>query len=195
MAGLREQWRRTAMREIQRHALDLFEQQGFQKVTIEAIAAAAGVSPSSVYRYFGTKEGILISDEFDEMTVAEMASTIDPKDPITSLLTMVRRYESPNPDADGDDPPLAWRSVPFYFSVPSVHAALLASADETSRRIAPLLAKSEAFTEFQARVLASALTFGYLATLEQWFIDGRARPIAEYVEEGMRPLRGLWSKS
>ena len=182
------------MREIQRHALDLFEEQGFQKVTIEAVAAAAGVSASSVYRYFGTKEGILISDEFDEMTTAEMAATIDPADPIGSLLVMVQRYEADRPDSEDGEPPLAWRSVPFYFSIPSVHAALLASADETSRRIAPLLAKSEAFTEFQARVLASALTFGYLASLEQWYEDGRVRPIAEYVEEGMRPLRGLWKE-
>ena len=194
MAGLREQWRRAAMREIQKHALDLFEEQGFHKVTIEAIAAAAGVSASSVYRYFGTKEGILISDEFDEMTTAEVASTLDPADPIAGLLVMVQRYESDRPDAEGDEPPLAWRTVPFFYSIPSVHAALLASADETSRRIAPVLAKRDAFTDFQARVLASALTFGYLATLEQWFDDGRARPIAEYVEEGMRPLRSLWGK-
>ena len=56
------------MRAIQERALDLFDANGFGAVTIEEIAAAAEVSPSSVYRYFGTKEGILVADEFDAMS-------------------------------------------------------------------------------------------------------------------------------
>ncbi|HEY7594201.1 MAG TPA: helix-turn-helix domain-containing protein, partial [Actinophytocola sp.] len=40
------------MRTIQEQALDLFDARGFDAVTIEEIAAAAEVSPSSVYRYF-----------------------------------------------------------------------------------------------------------------------------------------------
>lgn len=48
-------------------------------------------------------------------------------------------------------------------------------------------------SETQARVIAKALAFGYFAALEQWYLDGGNRPIAEYVEEGMRPLRGIWS--
>ena len=72
MAGLREQWRRSAKRTIQARALDLFEERGFDAVTIEAVAAAAGVSPSSVYRYFGTKEGLVVFDEFEDMTPDEV---------------------------------------------------------------------------------------------------------------------------
>ncbi|NTV39112.1 MAG: helix-turn-helix transcriptional regulator, partial [Demequinaceae bacterium] len=44
------------MERIQTVALALFEQHGFGPVTIERIAHEADVSPSSVYRYFGTKE-------------------------------------------------------------------------------------------------------------------------------------------
>ncbi|GAA1106697.1 TetR/AcrR family transcriptional regulator [Nocardiopsis composta] len=193
MAGLREQWRRSAMREIQDRALDLFEERGFDAVTIEAVAAAAEVSPSSVYRYFGTKEGLLVADEFDAMTADELTSTVDPDDPIASLLRMVRRYEArPEEISDGRVPD-AWRRVPFFFTVPSVRAALLSSADAASKRIAPLIARNDAFTPSQARVLSNALTFGYLVSLELWFSDGRIRPIADYVEEGLRPLRTLWT--
>nr|SBO99884.1 hypothetical protein BN4615_P9400 [Nonomuraea gerenzanensis] len=38
----------------------------------------------------------------------------------------------------------------------------------------------------------NALTFGCFAALEQWYLDGGRRPIADYVEDGMRPLRGIW---
>lgn len=48
-------------------------------------------------------------------------------------------------------------------------------------------------TETQARVTANALVFGYFAALEQWYLDGGVRPIADYVEEGMAPLRAIWS--
>src|SRR5438045_3498662 len=54
-----------AMSRIQRVALDLFEEHGYRAVTVERIAAAAGVSPSSVYRYFGTKEMLVLYDEYD----------------------------------------------------------------------------------------------------------------------------------
>ena len=37
--------------------------------------------------------------------------------------------------------------------------------------------------------------FGYFGALEQWYLDGGLRPIAEYVDEGLRPLRLIWSAS
>lgn len=49
-------------------------------------------------------------------------------------------------------------------------------------------------TETQARVAANALVFGHFGALEQWYLDGGIHPIAQYVKEGMQPLRGIWSK-
>jgi len=37
------------------------------------------------------------------------------------------------------------------------------------------------------------LVFGYFGALEQWYLDGGVRPIARYVEEGLRPMRSIWS--
>jgi hypothetical protein len=48
-------------------------------------------------------------------------------------------------------------------------------------------------TETQARVAANALVFGYFGALEQWYLDGGVHPIARYVEEGLLPLRRIWS--
>ena len=56
------------------------------------------------------------------------------------------------------------------------------------------MATSGEMTETQARVAANALVFGYFGALEQWYLDGDIHPIAKYVEEGLLPLRSIWSK-
>lgn len=192
MAGLREQWRRDAMRTIQEHALDLFDERGFGAVTIEQVATAAGVSPSSVYRYFGTKEGLLVTDEFDAMSPDTLSELLDPLDPVTSLVRAVERYESrPTETAPGDGSP--WRRVRYFFSEPSVRMAACAALERAAKRVAPLLVTDDGLDATQARVAAHALAFGYFAALEAWFDDGGVRPIAGYVEEGLAPLRRIWS--
>ncbi|MGY2008357.1 hypothetical protein ACW9HJ_24640 [Nocardia gipuzkoensis] len=73
-----------------------------------------------------------------------------------------------------------------------VRMAACASADRTSQRLTPLIASTGQLNETQARVATNALVFGYFAALEQWYLDGGNRPIADYIEAGMRPLRGIW---
>jgi AcrR family transcriptional regulator len=44
-------------------AFELMVAQGFDAVTVEQIATASNVSPSTVYRYFGTKEALVLSSD------------------------------------------------------------------------------------------------------------------------------------
>ena len=181
------------MRTIQERALDLFDERGFDAVTIEEIAAAADVSPSSVYRYFGTKEGLVVADEFDSMSQEALGEILDVNDPVGSLLQIVLRYEAVPQQTTEDTRRGPWRRVRYFFQEPSVRMAACAELDRASSRIAPMLVGSGGMTETQARVAANALVFGYFAALEQWYLDGGVNPIATYVEEGMQPLRRIWS--
>jgi AcrR family transcriptional regulator len=195
--GLRERWRINAMRTIQERALDLFDERGFDAVTIEQIAAAAEVSPSSVYRYFGTKEGLIVADEFDSWSSEAVEQILDVNDPVGSLLQVVRNYEAaPAQDttADTQEQKGPWRRVRYFFQEPSVRTAACAALDRASQRIAPLMMTGGTLTETQARVAANALVFGYFGALEQWYLDGGTRPIGQYVEEGLLPLRTIWSR-
>jgi AcrR family transcriptional regulator len=189
-----------AMRTIQERALDLFDERGFGAVTIEEIAAAAEVSPSSVYRYYGTKEGIVVADEFDTMSRQVLEQIVDPADPVGSLIRVVRRYEgidAPSDQSGADqqpvDPGSVRRRVRYFFAEPSIRTALCAELDRAAQRILPLLAVDRAMTPTQLRVAANALVFGYFAALEQWYLDGGSDPITAYVENGLQPLRALWS--
>ena len=171
------------MRTIQERALDLFDANGFAAVTIEEIAAAAEVSPSSVCRYFGTKEGILVADEFDAMSQEAVAGLLDADDPVGSLARIVRTYEEASTSPQ--------RRVRYFFQEPSVRSAVCAALDRAGQRIAPLLATA-GMTPLQTRVATNAVVFGYFAALEQWHLDGGTAPIAKYVEDGLRPLRRIW---
>ena len=188
------------MRTIQERALDLFDARGFDAVTIEEIAAAAEVSPSSVYRYFGTKEGLVVADEFDSWSQEAVEEILDVNDPVGSLLQVVLNYEAAPEQAPLDTPqgpqaePGPWRRVRYFFQEPSVRMAACAALDRASQRIAPLMMTGGGMTQTQARVAANALVFGYFGALEQWYLDGGIHPIATYVEEGLLPLRSIWSK-
>jgi AcrR family transcriptional regulator len=190
--GLRARWRLEAMRTIQEKTLDLFDERGFSAVTIEEVAAAAEVSPSTVYRLFGTKEGLLVADEFDSMSEEAVKELLDVRDPVGSLVRIVLRYEeAPTTEARGGPDPA--RRIRYFFEEPSVRTAACAALDQASRRIAPLLTGQE-LSETQARVAANALVFGYFGALEQWHLDGGTKPIAHYVEEGLWPLRRIWQE-
>lgn len=74
---LRERRRQETRREITQAALELFEQQGSAATTVEEIARRAGVSPSTYFRCFATKEeSVCGSDpEFDAALLDWLGST------------------------------------------------------------------------------------------------------------------------
>ena len=72
VVGLRERKKMKTRLAIQHHALRLFRTQGYDGTTIEQIALAAEISPSTFFRYFPTKEDIVMYDAFDEAKVVEL---------------------------------------------------------------------------------------------------------------------------
>ena len=73
MAGLRERKKAKTHEAIQGAALRLFRKQGYEQTTIEQIAEAAEVSPSTFFRYFPTKEDIVLHDALDPLFFASFA--------------------------------------------------------------------------------------------------------------------------
>ena len=93
----RAERRLDAMRRVQAAALDLFEQRGYEQVTVEDIAAAAEVGPATVYRNFGGKERIVLWDEYDPMIFDAIAARLS-EQPVLDAVQAVRTILSKRED-------------------------------------------------------------------------------------------------
>ena len=84
-SGLRERKKAKTRAAIQRHALRLFHEQGYSATTVDQIAAAAEISPSTFFRYFPTKEETVLYDPFDPLLIAAALAQPAELSPIGAL--------------------------------------------------------------------------------------------------------------
>ena len=69
--------RLETMRRAQTEAIALFRARGYDGVTVDEVARAAGVGVASLFRNFGTKENLVLWDEYDPMLFATMARQLE----------------------------------------------------------------------------------------------------------------------
>ena len=86
--------RRAAYEEITRVAMGLFLEQGFEQTTIDQIASSAGISRRSFFRYFGTKEDIVLGDlasqgELVKAALEQVPPTVGPWEALREALKAV----------------------------------------------------------------------------------------------------------
>ncbi|OKJ89748.1 TetR family transcriptional regulator [Streptomyces sp. CB02400] len=86
--GLRERTRRAVTAEIAASAQRLFVERGFEATTIDDIAGAVGMSQRSVFRYFATKEDIVLG-KFD-LVMEDMLTALRQRPPGEEVWTSLR---------------------------------------------------------------------------------------------------------
>lgn len=186
--GLRERKKAATMRHIQAAALELFRRDGFDRVTVEQVADAADVSPRTVYRYFGTKEGLILNDEYDDQVFAGLAhflrQGLAPIDAAEAVLSVV---EEAHFVADEE---ATRERVGLFFDNPPVRSAGYLLVDEKVDELAWAFAEYAQMPFPRARVVTSAIIWSIVAALKTWH-ESDGGPLLPHVDDAIRALRGL----
>jgi AcrR family transcriptional regulator len=185
-ASLRERKKAAAIRHIQTTALELFGRHGFDKVTIEQVAEAAEVSPSTVYRYFRTKEGLVLHDEYDDQLIAGLAHYLGEGMP--ALQAFVRALSLVDEDHFGIDEARARARMQLMLDHPSVRAAAYLLVDTTIDELAEMMTATGRWTFTRARVVCSALVWPIMAALKNWHESGGHGTWRAHLEEALAAL-------
>ena len=96
-AGLRERKKARTREAILDHAFRLFREQGYAATTVDQIAEAAEISPSTFFRYFPSKEDVAITDDLDPLLVEAFRAQPPELGQIAAIRAAIREVLSETP--------------------------------------------------------------------------------------------------
>jgi len=88
--GLRERKKAKTRAAIQREALRLFREQGYEATTVSQIAEGVEISPSTFFRYFPSKEDVVLYDDLDPLMFAAFEAQPPELSPIEAMRRAIR---------------------------------------------------------------------------------------------------------
>lgn len=191
---LTERRKAATQLEIARAAAVLFAEHGADQVTAEAIAAKAGVSLRTFYRYFRTKEDAvapLLTVGAGEWQAALAAS--DRTDPLSEVPAIIERLLTPADDEGREA--LGWtrgllRAMAADPALRTVWHRVNHDSETRLREIIGGLAGPGA-DPFAVRLAAAAATDAIRVGLEHWAETDAADPSALATEAFERLSRGI----
>jgi AcrR family transcriptional regulator len=136
--GLRERKKARTRAAIKEHAFRLFREQGYEDTTVDQIAAAAEVSPSTFFRYFPTKEDVVLQDDMD-VRVFEAADRQPPDlPPVAVIRAALREVAASFTAAEWEQ---FREATVLQMTVPEVRARALEEMNRMLQQMADTLAK------------------------------------------------------
>jgi AcrR family transcriptional regulator len=173
MSGLRERKKAKTHAAIQEHAMRLFAEQGYEATTVEQIAAAADVSPSTLFRYFPTKQDIVLHDALDPLLFAAFGEQPPELSPIQALrASMSAVFSGLTPE----DLALEYERQVLILSVPDLRARMLDDLAVTIHQVAEVLAArvGRSADELPVRAFAGAVIG---AGIGVWLTSSGSEPL------------------
>jgi len=184
--GLRERKKARTRAAIQRHALRLFREQGYDTTSVSQIAEAAEVSESTFFRYFPTKEDVVLWDEYDPRIVEVFRAQPAELSPIAALRAAFREVLAQISEAEQAD---QRERMALMLSVPPLRAMLVDQIRGPMRLLAELVGErvGRRPDDPGVRVVAGAVLGVGLAVMFAWAEDPNADMVA-LVDDAMARL-------
>jgi AcrR family transcriptional regulator len=188
--GLRERKKARTRAAIREHALRLFREQGYDNTTVEQIAEAAEVSPSTFFRYFPTKEDVVLQDDMELLWIDALRA----QPPGLSTLAAIRAaLRDAFAGMSADDMAQLRETTALSLSVPAVRARMLNEFARTTQILAAAVAeRSGRVTDDDEVVTLTGAILG--VAMAAWFAGpGDLASFAERYERGLALLESGFS--
>lgn len=171
---------------LQETAIRLFEGRGFDDVTVEEVARAAGVSHMTFFRHFPTKESVVLDDPYDPL-IGEAVERQDTEVPVVQR-TLLGVLEAWGASESPDD-----ESVRARLRLAAGHRGLRARVWENNRRTEEVIVEALTSTgtpPLDARVAAGAVMGALTAALLDWAEATDGDTLGDRIMRTLRVLGG-----
>ena len=184
--GLRERRKRQTRERIVAEGLRLFVEQGYGATTCEQIAAAADVSPATFYRYFATKEDVVLRDEYDPLLVAALEQRPEAEHPIDAVVAAIVGVLE---QAEPQEEQVIRDRMRLILGTPALRARLHEQDEGTVALVTVPIARRLGLApdDVQVRVLAAAIVAALHVGMVRWATEGGA--LATRLAEALLALR------
>ncbi|MFE6024312.1 TetR/AcrR family transcriptional regulator [Streptomyces niveus] len=187
--GLRERKKLKTRVAIREATYRLITDQGYEATTVEQIAAAAEVSPSTVFRYFPTKEDIVLTDEFDPVMEAAIRARPADEPPLESLRAVLRQAVEA---ILADQPEELLQRSKLMLEIPAVRARMTETMTETSlllsRAVADRTGRDEG--DLEVRVFTASVMAALREVTIYWAEHDQKENLAVLVDRALDSLEG-----
>ncbi|MYS83312.1 TetR family transcriptional regulator [Embleya scabrispora] len=185
--GLRERKKIKTRQAIRREAYRLFREHGYDATTVDQIAEAAEISPSTFFRYFPTKEDLVLTDEYDPVLVEILRTA--PQG--TSLVRVVRTgvLDALREILRVDGEELATRMT-LVLNVPALRRRTYEQQMQTWVLITEAFAArtGRSANDMELRVAAASINAAMGEAIMGWARNGCTEDLVELVDQALALL-------
>lgn len=186
--SLRERKKAETRRAIQEHALRLFSTKGYEATTVQEIAAAAGVSHMTFFRYFPTKEDVILTDDYDRLIVEQLAARPADEPAVDKIRGALKAGLERVYAADREALLARTRLI---LRTPALRARLWEQQAATERLIARALAADpcQAGDDLRLRVVVAACLAAVTTAVLVWAENDGAGELPALIDQALSALR------
>jgi AcrR family transcriptional regulator len=189
VTDLQPDWRqrkKAATRDrIRACALRLFAEQGYDATTVGQIAAAAGVSHMTFFRYFRTKEDVALTDSYDPVIASLIAQT-PAAWPLTRRIRTVLADGLRQIYSAERDTLLAQNKL--IVSTPALRERLWADQIATQQLILQAITASQGRPSFRDRVTVAACLAAASTAILTWVENDGTPDLPDLIDQAFDTL-------
>jgi AcrR family transcriptional regulator len=185
--SLRDRRKRRTAEAVVAAALELFAERGFERTTIDQIAAAADISRRTFFRYFADKEELFFAE--DERLLEVVEATLDGAPAGEPVLELARRATRALAAHSVADPQRRLARERLIAATPALQARRLAKNLRWEQAIAARLVERGA-GEQEALLVPKLAMACFQAAYERWVRDP-GRDLPGLVDESFAALGGI----